>query len=132
MLRSDEIRKRLTGAKPTDRLPPEAYAPERSKAVYEAMLDAARVCLAAGRAVVVDAVFLEPHWREAAEAVAREAGVGFQGVWLEAPAAVLKARVEARVGDASDADARVVDAQLAKDVGPMAWARRSLDDALKV
>lgn len=132
VLRSDEIRKRLTGVKPTDRLPPEAYGPERSKAVYEAMLAAAGVCLRAGRAVVVDAAFLEPHWREAAEAVAHEAGAPFEGVWLEAPPEVLKARVEARVGDASDADVRVVEAQLGKDIGPMAWARRSLDGALKV
>jgi hypothetical protein len=38
--------------------------------------------------------------------------VPFDAVWIEAPAEALLARVEARCGDASDADATVVQAQL--------------------
>jgi predicted kinase len=48
----------------------------------------------------------------AAEAVAAAAGVPFDGVWIEAPEASLRARVEARRPDASDADAEVLRAQL--------------------
>ncbi len=40
-----------------------------------------------------------------------------------APAAVLKACVGARTGDASDADERVVAAQLDQDPGRIAWLK---------
>jgi aminoglycoside phosphotransferase family enzyme/predicted kinase len=131
ILRSDEVRKRLMGRAPTEPLPPDAYTPERSAEVYAALIAAARACLEAGRAVVLDAVFLEPQWRNGAETLARETGAAFEGVWLEAPAEVLKARVDARKGDASDADARVVEAQLDRDPGELSWPRRSLEAALR-
>jgi len=47
----------------------------------------------------------------------------FQGLWLEAPLDVLRARVAARRGDASDADAAVLKAAAARDAGPIAWHR---------
>jgi predicted kinase len=124
VLRSDEVRKRLWGRSPLDRLPPEAYAPGQSEKVYAAMFGAAREALAAGRAVVLDAAFLRPDERAAAEHLAREAGVPFEGLWLEASPEVLRARVAARTGDASDADVAVLDRQLAFDVGAIGWERR--------
>ena len=45
------------------------------------------------------------------------------GIWLEAPEPVLLERVHARRGDASDADAEVVRAQLRQQTGPIAWER---------
>jgi aminoglycoside phosphotransferase family enzyme/predicted kinase len=123
VLRSDEVRKRLWGVGPLDRLPPESYAPGQSERVYGEMNAAARQALAAGRAVVLDAAFLRPEERGAAEALARQAGVDFEGLWLEAPPAVLRARVAARIGDASDADVAVLDRQLAIDVGEVRWRR---------
>jgi predicted kinase len=71
----------------------------------------------------VDAVHARPDERAAVEAVAREMGVGFEGVWLEAPEAELIRRVAARTGDASDADAAVVRAQLTYDLGEIGWRR---------
>jgi aminoglycoside phosphotransferase family enzyme/predicted kinase len=124
VLRSDEFRKRLWGRSPLEKLPPKAYAAGQSERVYGALLDAARDCLAAGRAVVLDAAFLKPEERGAAEALARQAGAPFEGVWLEAPADVLRARIAARTGDASDADVGVLDRQLAFDVGEVRWDRR--------
>ena len=126
VLRSDEVRKRLWGADPLDPLPPPAYAPGQSARVYAAMLDAARQALAAGRCVVLDAVFLRPEERAAAAACARAAGAPFAGEWLTAPPQVLHARVEARRGDASDANARVLAGQLAQDPGPLGagWSVR--------
>jgi predicted kinase len=44
------------------------------------------------------------------------------GLWLEAPLAVLRARVTARRGDASDADVAVLEAAAARPVGPLDWA----------
>lgn len=125
IVRSDEVRKRLWGAAPIERLPEAAYARGESGRVYARMLEEASALLAAGRPVVLDAVFLRAEERAAAERLAAERGVAFEGVWLEADAEVLRRRVAARAGDASDATPAVVDAQLALDPGPMTWTVRS-------
>lgn len=127
ILRSDEIRKRLWGAAPLDRLPAEAYAPEVSPRVYGAMLEDAQQALAAGRAVILDAVFMKPEERAAAAELARKAGVAFEGLWLEAPASLLHDRIAGRSGDASDATGAVLDAQLTRDLGEMTWRRVDSD-----
>jgi len=126
ILRSDEIRKRLWGVSPLERLPPQAYAPEVGARVYEALGEAARACLRAGQSVIADAAFLEPEDREAMEAVARDAGVPFQGIWLETAPDTARERLAARQGDASDADAAVLAAQMSRDTGPITWRRESL------
>ncbi len=123
ILRTDEIRKRLWGRDPTDRLPPEAYAPAAGAAVYAELCATATTVLAAGWSVIADAVFLRPHERAEIAAVARAAGADFRGVWLEAPEETLRGRIAGRVGDASDADARVLGLQLAADPGPIDWLR---------
>ncbi len=131
-LRSDEIRKRLCGVGPRDRLPREAYGAQSSQTVYAELLRTARLCLGAGWAVVLDAAFLNPAERDAAEALGVELGLPFQGVWLQAPAEVLRQRVRDRVDDASDADVAVLEGQLARDVGEVRWgcvdAASDLDD----
>lgn len=123
VLRTDEIRKRLWNRAPTDRLPPDAYARAESERVYASMLKTAGLCLSAGWPVILDAVFLHPRERAAAEALASRAEAPFEGVWLEAPAEILKARIAGRRGDASDADLAVLEGQLGLDPGPMAWRR---------
>ena len=77
--------------------------------------------LRGGHAVIADAAFLRPAERAAIEAARGDAP--FQGFWLEAPLDVLRARVAARRGDASDADAAVLEAAVARDPGPIAWQR---------
>ena len=64
-----------------------------------------------------------PEERAAIAEVARDAGAAFHALWLEAPRAVLEARVGNRHGDASDADKRVVEMQLAYDTGEIAWPK---------
>ena len=123
LLRSDDIRKRLWGVSPTDRLPAEAYGPGQSEGVYGQMLHEAELVLTAGRAVVLDAVFLKPAERTAAEDLARRVGVAFDGVWLQASPEVMAARIESRKGDASDADRRVLEEQLGRDPGQIAWRK---------
>jgi hypothetical protein len=123
ILRTDEVRKRLAGAAADASLPPAAYAPERTAEVYGAMLADARHALAAGRAVALDATFLLPAQRHAAEALARQAGVAFAGVWLKAAPEALARRIAARQADASDATAQSLAAQLAAGAGPMDWTR---------
>jgi aminoglycoside phosphotransferase family enzyme/predicted kinase len=123
VLRSDEIRKRLWGHGPHDALPSEAYAACESERVYRRMLDEAALVLNAGRPVVLDAVFLKPEERTAAEGLAAKAEVPFHGVWLQAPASVMAERIMRRAGDASDADVEVLEAQLQRDPGTVTWKR---------
>ena len=134
ILRSDEIRKRQAGLAPTDTAPPEAYREAADAAVFDELFGVALTLLRAGRAVVLDATFMRPELRDQAEAMARKHGVRFDGVWLQAPPAVLEARVAARVGDASDANVAVLRDQLGRDVGPMSWrvfdASRPVDEIL--
>ncbi len=120
-LRSDVLRKQLAGVPELERLPAAAYTREASAAVYTELGRRAAQGLAAGHSVVVDAVFARPEERAAIEAVAREAGSDFAGLWLEADRSVLTARVQGRRGDASDADARVVTQQLTYDLGEITW-----------
>lgn len=123
ILRSDVVRKSLCGVPETQRLPAEFYTRELSARVYAALYQDARVALAAGWSVIVDAVFAAETERAAVAAVARDLALPFAGVWLEAPLDVRKARVGQRRGDASDADADVVGLQDSYALGRMQWAR---------
>jgi len=125
ILRSDVVRKRLHGVAPADRLPPEAYRKQASRPVYDALTARAAALVGAGHAAIVDAAFLDPAERVQIEGVAAEAGVPFDGLWLQAPEDVLVERVAGRRGDPSDATPDVVRAQLAIDPGPISW--RPLD-----
>ncbi|MCR5878785.1 bifunctional aminoglycoside phosphotransferase/ATP-binding protein [Phenylobacterium sp. J367] len=112
VLRTDEIRKRLLNIPPTQPLGREHYTPAAQGQVYDAMIADARAMLAAGRSVVLDASFMDGGLRDRVAQLARDAGVPFDGVWLDAPAHVLEARVAARTGDASDANVDVLRGQL--------------------
>ncbi len=123
-LRSDVERKVMAGADEFDRLPPEAYTAEASRQVYERLNRRAAAALAAPWPVVVDAVFAKAEERAAIEQVARQAGVPFIGLWLDAPEELLRQRVAARAtarSDASDAGVAVLQKQLAYDLGPITW-----------
>jgi hypothetical protein len=128
VLRSDEIRKRRHGVAPEERLPPSAYTPAESAAVFAELAALAGEALRGGHAVVADAAFLRPEERAAIEAAAAAEGAPFHGFWLRAPLDVLRARVATRTGDASDATVAVLDAAAARgDPGPASW--RALDAA---
>ncbi|CAH0166603.1 AAA family ATPase [Roseomonas sp. CECT 9278] len=123
VLRSDEVRKRRFGLAPEQRLPPEAYAADASAAVHDEVFAMAATALRGGHCVVVDAVFLDPAQRARAAAVALAAGVAFDGLWLDAPIAELRARIAARRNDASDADEAVLLRAAAADPGAIDWHR---------
>ena len=122
-IRSDEVRKELWGVPPTQKLPPAAYAPEFSAKTYAEADRRTEEALAAGRIVIVDMVFAKEAGRNAAADRAQRLGAGFTGLWLEAPADTLRARVDARTGDVSDADSAVVNMQLGYDLGAIGWRR---------
>lgn len=123
VIRSDEIRKRLCGVAPQERLGPDAYVEDVSRRVYAAVCERALAIVRAGHAAIADAVFARAGDRAAIEQAARVAAVPFAGLWLQAPEARLVARVEQRQGDASDADADVVRHQLAQNTGTIGWHR---------
>jgi aminoglycoside phosphotransferase family enzyme len=122
-LRSDVLRKRLFGVDERERLPPRAYDDATTGKVYRTLIEGARRCLVAGRAVVADAVFARPSERRAVAEAAAAAGMPFAGLWIEVPNEVLMDRVGGRTDDASDADADVVRRQIAYDLGPIDWRR---------
>jgi aminoglycoside phosphotransferase family enzyme/predicted kinase len=123
VLRSDVLRKLRFGAEPESRLPPEAYTAEVDAQVYRDLCDRAGVALRAGYSAVIDAVALREDERRAFAAVAAAAGVAFTGLWLEAPAATMMARLGTRSGDASDASGEVLSRQLSRDRGALEWVR---------
>ena len=129
ILRSDAIRKRLHGAAPEQRLGADAYGAAANRATDAALLAGLDAALGGRHAVIMDATFMDPGLRAAAQARARAAGAGFVGLWLTAPLAVLEQRVGARVGDASDADVAVLRAAAGRDPGPGDWRAVDATDA---
>jgi aminoglycoside phosphotransferase family enzyme/predicted kinase len=126
VLRTDEARKRRFGVAPEDRLPQAAYEEAVSRAVHAEVFAMAATALAAGQAVILDAVFLDPAQRAAAEQAAR--GGRFDGIWLEAPIDVLRSRLRDRRADASDATEAVLLRAAAADPGRIDWHRVAADD----
>ena len=135
VIRSDEARKQLCGVDPLERLGPEGYTADITHRVYTAIGERAGDVVRGAHAAIVDAVFSRSADREAIERIARAAHVPFVGIWLEAPEPVLVARAAQRHLDASDADADVIRAQLARDPGVVTWHRidssRAVEDVLK-
>jgi predicted kinase len=81
------------------------------------------VALRAGYSAVIDAVALGEEERRSFAAVAAVAGVAFTGLWLDAGADTMLARLGGRRDDASDASAEVLGLQLSLDPGAISWIR---------
>lgn len=111
-LRSDVERKRLRPAVARASL----YDAETTRRTYARLGELARIVVAAGWPVVVDAACLGAAERARLRAVADGLGVPFLIVDVRAPPERLRARIAARRqagDDASDADAAVLERQLA-------------------
>lgn len=121
IVESDRIRKAIHRVSAETRLPAEAYSAEMSQKVYAEMARHAARVLGQGACVVADAVFDRQPDREAIEAVARKAGVPFDGIWLEADEATLRARVAARKTGSSDATVDILAGQLRRMSGGVSW-----------
>lgn len=121
LLRSDVIRKRLAGVPATERLPPDCYTEEWNERVYAEMMRRAEIALAAGHSVIADAVSGQARHRTALAELAGRLGVPFAGIWLDAPLDIREARVGARQGDASDANAAVARNQ--REPADLDWPR---------
>ena len=110
-IRSDVVRKRLVGMRPSKRVP-EAYraglyAPGMTDQTYDAMHDEAREKLLAGKSVVLDASYIRRSDRNAAAKLAREVGAQFACVYITADPDEVRRRIETRLKRSRDpSDAR--------------------------
>lgn len=127
VLRSDSVRKGLHGVAETERLPAASYTQRSSDRVYGELLFRATLVLQSGFPVIIDAAHLRARERDVTEDLARRLRLRFDGIWLDAPREMLAERLDARKGDASDADRRVLELQLSRDPGAIAWHRISTE-----
>jgi aminoglycoside phosphotransferase family enzyme/predicted kinase len=123
VVRSDLIRKTLFGVAPLEPLGPEAYSRAASRSVYARMAEHAGAALAGRHGVILDAVHADPEVRQGVERLAREAGVEFTGLWLDAAPDALATRIRTREHDASDATVDVLRQQIESGPGPIEWQR---------
>ncbi|WP_435000968.1 AAA family ATPase [Sulfitobacter sp. MF3-043] len=121
LLRSDTERKAMRGADLRTRLGASAYTPQARSAIYDRIIQRARNILKTGHSVLIDATFLLPEDRERATKISADTGIALHRFWLEAPPDILIDRATARRGDASDADADVIRAQIANNTPPHDW-----------
>ncbi len=124
VLRSDVIRKSLAGLAPEQRLPARSYTREAARRVYQTLHQRSAELLAAGHSVIVDAVQARPEERAAIAALAAapgDAGLRFDGLWLEAPRETAAARIIARLNGASDATPAVLQRQRGIFTGAIDW-----------
>src|SRR5262245_17364390 len=118
-LRTDAVRKQLADVpwhqRHTGGLGEGLYGPEMTRRTYAACLDHAAALLGAGWSVILDGVFARRAERNEARDVARRLRTPFRIVWCDAPEAVLRERLRARMAsgrDLSDAREEVLDLQL--------------------
>lgn len=121
VIRSDVVRKRLSGMLPEVRLPADAYSARIDRKVLARMLYDARVALRAGAVVVLDATFLNSKARACVGELGRQEDARLDGIWLEIPVDFAVERVKRRTADASDATAEVVRGQTACAARPSDW-----------
>ncbi|MDI1239779.1 MAG: AAA family ATPase [Polaromonas sp.] len=127
-LRSDVERKRLYGlgmledsrAKGLD-----LYGADTTARTYAQLFGLARTVLQAGHPVILDAAFPRRIERDQAHALAQDLGVPFSIVHCEAPLPVLRERLLARRGDASEANVTVLE-QVREVVEPLSGNEFSL------
>jgi aminoglycoside phosphotransferase family enzyme len=132
ILRSDVTRKRLFNCRMEDPLPQDAYGKEGTLRTYGRIIEDGKAALAAGMTVIADAVYALPAEREALEQAAREAGVPFQGFWIDLPLEARMERVSGRRGDASDATVEFLRAHPTLEQGPMGWTRIDASGAVDI
>jgi uncharacterized protein len=130
IVESDRIRKAMHGVAAETRLPDKAYRPEVSERVYNEMAWRAGLILSEGGSVVADAVFDRPADRERIEKAARDRGIAFSGVWLEADPLILWQRVNERKGGPSDATVDILSRQLQRNANQASWRRTDSDRQL--
>ena len=108
VLRSDEIRKRLHGMAPEERLPQSAYSDAASEAVFAELAVLAREAAAGGHAVIADATFIDMRSSEIGGNCHPGGGRCVHRPLARSATTELEARIAGRQRDASDATVAVL------------------------
>jgi len=115
-LRSDVERKRLAGLDAMDRagmgVGAGIYTDAMSERTYAHLLQQARIILAAGFPLIVDAAFLDAVRRTPFAKLAQQMQLPFVILQCEASETCLRQRIRSRQHDASDADLQILEHQL--------------------
>ena len=126
-VRSDIERKRLFGFAETadsrSGIGTGIYAADADRATYERLFDIASLLLRADHHVILDAAFLKPEQRRVARRVGEQAGCQSVLLSVEAPEALLRARIRERAAsdaEVSEANIEVLEHQLAGQAPPKA------------
>ncbi len=122
MLRSDEVRKDLAGVGHADRLTSElrrgSYSAEAIDTTYRELLERARLLLADGVSVILDATWSDARHRAEAAALAQDTSSALIELRCEAPAGIRETRVAHRAR--SDLDASDASVELARGLAETA------------
>ena len=132
IIRSDVLRKRRFGRGMFETLPQSCYSADATLKIYADVFEDASAALNAGMSVIVDAVFRNPSQRAAIKEAARQAGIPFTGIWLDAPRDLRADRISSRGPDASDATADLVLKHADMSVGVMDWFIVDADQPIDV
>jgi hypothetical protein len=107
LLRSDELRKELTGLRVTEKKAEPfgkgIYTPELTRKTYDLLLERSLASIAAGNTVVADASFLRRDDRELFRKAAEKAGVPFLILFMECDKQTTFRRLDRRQALGSDA-----------------------------
>jgi hypothetical protein len=107
LMRSDELRKAISGLAPTTRRPEPfgsgIYTAEVTRRTYDALLDRAMAALSAGDTVIVDASFAHRTERDRFAEAAAQAGLPCLLIHMECPEETALERLDRRQGTSADA-----------------------------
>ncbi len=120
-IRSDAVRKHISGISIFDRAPLSSYSEEISSLTYQGLISRAKQALTLGKPIIIDAVFHSEHWRRELEEFAANEKIPCYGFWCKVAPETAKARVNKRKNDVSDADVQVVEKQLNYNLGKITW-----------
>jgi aminoglycoside phosphotransferase family enzyme/gluconate kinase len=112
IIRSDALRKHLTGVALYEKGPDHIYSAEVSRATYEKLIELADFLTSFGVSVLLDAKFDKRKWRVETMDVAERKELDFKIVYCKATPGELKKRLKERSEDVSDADASLIDRQV--------------------
>ncbi|MDD5276192.1 MAG: AAA family ATPase [Methylovulum sp.] len=111
-IRSDVERKRLFGYHMQDQTDRSIYSQTAGQKTYQHLAGLAKTIIEAGFPVIVDATFLKSAQRELFRQLAKDCGVSFIIINVQASEQTLYRRVSGRQNDASEATVEVLQRQL--------------------
>ncbi len=126
LLRSDELRKQLSGLAPTDRDLSDfgrgIYSTNMNEKTYQALLEEAESLLACGQTVIVDASFALRLNREQFRKITKKNGVAFRILWMTCNEKTIRDRLrrrQASANEASDGRPELLDRQISTFQPPL-------------